>query len=61
MHLCLTLDLGVKVTQNVAQYYIMWPMHAQILKLVWFRRCIYKKIHYLTFDLEVKVGHIICC
>ena len=94
------LDLGVKVTQNVAQYpphhatyapvkfevamsnglgddaftrkYIIWRSH-EVLSVpltscdictckIWscyfekfMRRCVYKKIHYLTFDLDLGV------
>ena len=56
------LDLGVKVTQNVAQY----PLHNVIYVPAKFEvapsnglesRCIYmyQKIHYLIFDLDIKV------
>ena len=49
------LDLGVKVTQDVAQY----PLHHVIYSDTKFeaarRRCIYKKIHYLTVDLDLWV------
>ena len=37
---------------------IMWPVYLQSLKLLRLMamgRCIYKKIHFLTFDLGVKV------
>ena len=54
-------DLGVKVTQDVAQY----PLHHVTYAHVKFevatcnglsvRRCIYKKIHYMTLTLGVKV------
>ena len=41
-------DLDLGVTRNAVQY----PLHLQRLKLE--RRCIYKKIQYLTFDLGSK-------
>ena len=44
------IDLSAKVTENVARYLLctckVWNCYIQ-----WFRRCIYKKIYYLTFDL----------
>ena len=54
------LDLGVKVTRNVAQY--PWHHVTYAQAKIWscsfekfMRRCIYKKIHYLTFDLDLGV------
>ena len=45
-NILLDLDLGVKVTQNVAEYP---PHHVTLVHQQVLRRCIYKKIHYLTF------------
>ena len=42
------LALGVKVTQNVAQYPPHHVTYAPAKFEVAMRRCIYKKIHYLT-------------
>ena len=54
------LDLGVKVTQIVVQCHIHHvtypPTEFEVTTFKRFRRrCIYKKIHFLTFDLGVKV------
>ena len=51
----LTFDLGVKVTQNVAQYPLYHVTFSATKFKVAMSRYIYKKIHYLTFDLGVKV------
>ena len=54
-------DLILKVTQNVAQYSLHHVTYGaakieDCCYIKWFRRkCIYKKMHYLTLDLGVKV------
>ena len=47
------LDLQVKVTQNVAQYPLHHVTYAPTEFEVTRRRSIYKKIQYLTFDLDL--------
>ena len=40
--------------------YTMWPISLQSMKVLnptVMGRCIFKKMHYLTFDLGVKVTH----
>ena len=44
----LTFDLGVNVTQNVALYPLLHVTYSGCNVLRFRRRCIYKKIHYLT-------------
>ena len=52
------LDIGVKDTRNVARY----PLHHETyapttFEVQQFRRgCIYKKIHYVTFDRDLGIN-----